>query len=41
MTIRSATMMAQPPIHPGTGPKARVAQANVVPASGSTRFMYL
>src|ERR1700755_2837785 len=41
ITIRSATMIAQPPIQPVSGPKARVAQAKVVPASGSALFMYL
>src|SRR3954470_6381733 len=35
ITIRSATMIAQPPSQPVRGPKARVAHANVVPASGS------
>ena len=38
MTITSAAMMPQPPIHPAHGPKARVAQVNVVPQSGSALF---
>ena len=41
ITIRSATMIAQPPIQPVRGPKARVAHANVVPASGSAWLRYL
>ena len=39
MTTRSVTRMAQPPIHPDLGPMARVTQVNVVPQSGSARFM--
>ncbi len=39
MTTTSATMIAQPPIHPAAGPSARAAQVKVVPQSGSTRFM--
>ena len=31
--------IAQPPIQPGKGPRARVTHENVVPASGSARFM--
>jgi hypothetical protein len=30
---------AQPPIQPAYGPIARVTHENVVPASGSARFM--
>src|ERR1700754_3234105 len=41
ITIRSATMIAQPPIQPVIGPNARVAHANVVPASGSALLRYL
>jgi hypothetical protein len=41
MTMMSATMIAQPPSHPVLGPKARVAQAKVVPASGSALLRYL
>ena len=41
MTMTSATMIAQPPIHPDTGPNARVAHENVVPASGSAWLRYL
>jgi hypothetical protein len=41
MTMTSATMIAQPPIHPVFGPNARVAHANVVPASGSAWLRYL
>jgi hypothetical protein len=33
--MTSAAMMPQPPIHPMSGPKAREAQVNVVPQSGS------
>ena len=32
-------MIAQPPIQPAHGPIALVTQANVVPQSGSARFM--
>ena len=39
--MTSATMIAQPPIQPVTGPKARVAHENVVPASGSALLRYL
>jgi hypothetical protein len=39
MTMMSATMIAQPPSHPAHGPIARVTQVNVVPQSGSARFM--
>ena len=38
ITITSATKIAQPFIQPSQGPKARVVQANVVPASGSALF---
>ena len=38
ITITSATMIPQPPIQPVIGPKARVAQVNVVPQSGSALF---
>jgi hypothetical protein len=31
--------IAQPPIQPAHGPIARVTQENVVPQSGSARFM--
>ena len=41
ITITSATKIAQPLIQPIYGPSARVAQANVVPQSGSARFRYL
>src|SRR6478736_1862654 len=41
MTIRSATMIAHPPSQPVRGPNARVAHANVVPASGSALLRYL
>ena len=37
--MMSATMIAQPPIQPATGPIARATQVKVVPQSGSTRFM--
>ena len=37
--MMSATMIAQPPIQPAHGPIARVTQENVVPQSGSARFM--
>jgi hypothetical protein len=36
--MMSARKIAQPLIHPSCGPKARVTQANVVPASGSARL---
>jgi hypothetical protein len=39
ITMMSATMIAQPPIQPAHGPIARVTQANVVPQSGSARFI--
>jgi hypothetical protein len=39
MTTRSATMIAQPPSQPAHGPIALETQANVVPQSGSARFM--
>ena len=39
ITITSATMIAQPPIQPAYGPIALVTHANVVPQSGSARFM--
>ncbi len=39
MTTMSATMIAHPPIHPAHGPIALVTHANVVPQSGSVRFM--
>ena len=39
MTMMSATMIAQPPSQPSDGPIARVTQENVVPQSGSARFM--
>ena len=35
ITMTSAATMPQPPIHPVLGPKARLAQVKVVPASGS------
>ncbi len=35
ITMMSAMMMPQPPIHPTRVPKARAAQVNVVPQSGS------
>src|SRR3954451_15836824 len=38
MTMMSAAMIPQPPIHPVRGPKARAAQVNVVPQSGSRLF---
>jgi hypothetical protein len=41
ITITSATTIAQPPIQPVFGPNARVAHANVVPASGSALLRYL
>ena len=41
ITRMSATMMPQPPNHPVLGPKARVAQVNVVPQSGSALFSAL
>ena len=37
--MTSATTIAQPPIQPSEGPIARVTQENVVPQSGSARFM--
>src|SRR5918997_1585152 len=40
MTTTSATMIAQPPSQPAHGPIALVTHANVVPQSGSMRFMY-
>ena len=39
MTMTSATMIAQPPSQPADGPMARVTHENVVPQSGSARFM--
>ena len=39
MTTMSATMIAQPPSQPAHGPIALVTHANVVPQSGSVRFM--
>ena len=39
ITMMSATMIAQPPIQPAHGPIARVTHENVVPQSGSARFM--
>src|SRR3954454_14136256 len=39
MTTMSATMIAQPPIHPSDGPMPRVTHENVVPQSGSARFI--
>ena len=41
MTSTSATTMAQPPAQPAAGLKARVAQVNVVPQSGSALFSSL
>ncbi len=41
MTRMSAAMMPQPPSQPVLGPKARVAQVNVVPQSGSALFSSL
>ncbi len=41
MTRTSAATIAQPPIQPVFGPKARVAQVNVVPQSGSALFSSL
>ena len=38
ITMMSARKMAHPLTHPICGPKARVVQANEVPASGSERF---
>ena len=38
ITITSARKIAQPLIQPICGPNARVAHANVVPASGSARL---
>jgi hypothetical protein len=37
--MMSAMTIAQPPIQPAHGPIARVTQENVVPQSGSARFM--
>ena len=37
--MMSATMIAQPPIQPSDGPIALVTHENVVPQSGSARFM--
>ena len=39
ITITSATTIAHPPIQPSHGPIAFVTHANVVPQSGSARFM--
>ena len=39
MTMMSATMIAQPPIQPSDGPMPRVTHENVVPQSGSARFI--
>ncbi len=39
ITSTSATITPQPPNQPFFGPSARVTQANVVPQSGSARFM--
>ena len=41
ITMMSAMMMPQPPIHPTMGPNARVAQVKVVPQSGSASFSSL
>src|SRR6516164_5053670 len=41
MTSTSAARIAQPPAQPVFGPKARVAQVNVVPQSGSALFISL
>jgi hypothetical protein len=41
MTRMSAARMPQPPSHPVFGPKAFVAQVNVVPQSGSRLFSSL
>ncbi len=41
ITRMSATTIPQPPHQPVLGPKARVAQVNVVPQSGSARFSAL
>jgi hypothetical protein len=38
ITMTSAAMIPQPPIQPTHGPKARAAQVNVVPQSGSGRL---
>ena len=38
MTMTSATMIAQPVIHPSHGPIARLTQVKLVPQSGSTRL---
>ena len=39
MTRMSATRSAQPAIQPEIGPIPRVTHVNVVPQSGSTRFI--
>src|SRR5579872_7414920 len=39
ITSTSAIRSAQPEIQPTQGPRARVTQMNVVPQSGSTRFI--
>jgi hypothetical protein len=39
MTMMSATMIAQPASQPRFGPSPRVTHLNVVPQSGSARFM--
>jgi hypothetical protein len=39
--MMSATMIPHPPIHPTTGPNARVAHVNVVPQSGSASLSSL
>jgi hypothetical protein len=39
MTMMSAAMIAHPLSQPSCGPIARVTHANVVPQSGSARFM--
>ncbi len=41
MTKMSAATIPHPPNHPVLGPKARVAQVNVVPQSGSALFSSL
>ena len=38
ITMMSAAMIPQPPIHPARGPKARAVQVKVVPQSGSALF---
>jgi hypothetical protein len=40
MTMMSAATIAQPDSQPRCGPIPRVTHANVVPQSGSARFMY-